>query len=64
MTEDELKRKSAELGLSELASKYAADLRKALDNGAALSEKIPTDLHWSEEAAHTFDLKIRTQVKT
>lgn len=64
MTDDEFKRKSSELGLNKLASEHSADLRKALDNGRALSEKIPVDLHWSEEAAHTFNLAPRPTVKS
>ncbi|MGI9478515.1 MAG: hypothetical protein ACR2PI_17570 [Hyphomicrobiaceae bacterium] len=64
MTDQDLKRAAAELGLEKLASEHAADLRKALINGKALSEKIPTDLHWSEEAAHTLNLAPRKGVSS
>lgn len=63
MNDDEFTRKSAALGQGMLAADHAADLRKALENGVALVEKIPTDLHWSEEPIHTFSLVMRTEVK-
>lgn len=56
MDSDDFSRRSAELGLSKLAADHPADLRKALTNGATLSEKLPRDLNWSEEPSHTFDL--------
>ncbi len=63
MNDDEFKLRSAELGLSKLATAHPADLRKAIENGNVLAGKIPRDLHWSEEAAHTFSLVTRDQVK-
>lgn len=63
MNDDEFARKAAALGLSKLATQHEADLRKALENGKALAEKLPTDLHWSEEPFHTFSLATRTEVK-
>lgn len=56
MDNDDILRRSAEMGLSRLASDHPADLRKALMNGAGLSEKLPRDLNWSEEPSHIFDL--------
>ena len=63
MNDDEVTRKSAELGLSKLATEHPADLRKALGNAKALADKLPADLHSSEEAAHTFNLRTRSEVK-
>ena len=63
MNDDEFKRKSAELGLNKLAAEHPTDLRKALENGAVLAGKIPRDLHWSQEAAHTFSLTTRHRSK-
>ena len=63
MNDDEVTRKSAELGLSKLASEHPADIRKALENAQTLVAKLPTDLHWSEEAAHTFSLGKHPEVK-
>lgn len=54
MTDDALQRKAAELELDRLVAAHPDDLRRALANGAALSEKIPRDLAPSEEAAHIF----------
>ena len=56
MDDSEIVQKAATLQLAELAAEHEADLRKALANGAALAEKVPTDLHWSEEPVHTFAL--------
>jgi hypothetical protein len=42
--------------LDKAAAEHAADLRKALENGLALSEKIPDDLDWTQEPSHTFSL--------
>lgn len=63
MNDDEFKLRSAELGLSKLTTAHPADLRNALEKGSVLAGKIPRDLHWSEEAAHTFSLTTRHQVK-
>ena len=63
MNDDEITRKAAELGLSKLASEHPAEIRKALENAHTLAAKIPTDLHWSEETAHTFSLGRRSEVK-
>jgi len=52
----ELMRKATELGLHDLALVCPADLRRALQNGKALASRLPTDLHWTEEPAHTFSL--------
>lgn len=56
MDDQEFLRKSVELGLDKAAAEHAADLRKALENGLALSEKIPDDLDWTQEPSHTFSL--------
>jgi hypothetical protein len=63
MEENEVERKSNELGLRKLAENYKADLRKALENGVALAGKIPPDLHWTDEPSHTFNLPQRSEVK-
>ena len=63
MDDETLKRKAAARGLSTLATDHPADLRQALDNGATLAAKLPRDLHWAEEVAHTFDLTPRRQEK-
>ena len=64
MNDDEFRRQANELGLDRLAAQHEADLRKALQNGKSLAEKIPKDMHWSDEPAHTFSLITRTRVKT
>jgi len=64
MNSDEFERKSKELGLEKLAANHAADLRKALENSSTIAQKIPTDLHWSEEPAHTFNLTAHSKVQS
>ena len=61
MDSEEFARKSKELGLEKLATDHASDLRKALENSAALTKKVPTDLHWSDEPSHTFNLTVRSK---
>ena len=56
MEQDEVKRKAEQLGLVRLADRHADDLEKALKNAEILSERLPKDLHWTEEPAHTYRL--------
>jgi hypothetical protein len=54
MTDEELARKAAELGLQELAGSQPGDLKRALENAAALAGRIPRDILWTEEPSHIF----------
>ena len=63
MDNDEFETRSRELGLSKLATNHKADLRKALENGAALSSKVPPGLHWTDEPSHTFSLSQHRKVR-
>ena len=53
MDKDERDRRARELGLEKLARDHAADLDKALTNAANLAGRMPNDLHWTDEPAHT-----------
>lgn len=53
---DELVQKASALRLNKLADQFPADLDRALANSKALIERLPVDLHWSEEPAHTYSL--------
>ena len=63
MDDEALKQQAADRGLATVATNHPADVRQALANGAKLAGQLPRDLHWSEEAAHTFDLTPRRQDK-
>ena len=56
MTDEELARKAAELGLQELAGSQPGDLKRAIENAEALASRIPQDIHWTEEPCHIFDV--------
>ncbi|MEZ5856528.1 MAG: hypothetical protein R3D67_17925 [Hyphomicrobiaceae bacterium] len=64
MTEAELKQRAAELGLERLLALAPADLERALKNAAALAERLPPDIHWTEEPAHIFSLAPRREAKS
>lgn len=49
-------RRATELGLEKLSELKPDDLKRALENAAALSERLPPDIHWSEEPALVFNL--------
>ncbi len=57
MSQDDIGRKATELGLSTLAAQYPDELKKALENAEGLARRLPKDLHWTEEPAHTFRAK-------
>ncbi len=55
MTPEDIERKARELGLELLAKQFPDDFKKVIENSAALARRIPRDIHWGEEPAHTFD---------
>ena len=61
MKQDDIERKATELGLSKLAAQHPDALKKALENAASLAKRLPKDLHWSEEPAHTFSAKVHRE---
>jgi len=63
MEDVDFERRSRELGLDKLAADHKSDLRKALENGAALVSKIPPELHWTDEPTQTFNLPQGSEVK-
>ncbi len=59
MNDEALKKRAAELGLEKLAALAPDDLKRALEGSAALAERLPPDIHWTEEPAHVFSLAPR-----
>ena len=51
MDDSTIQNKAVALGLQELARRHPEDLRKALDNAKALADRLPQDIHWTEEPA-------------
>ncbi len=64
MDHDEIERKAKELGLSRLAAEYPDEFRKALDNAKALGERLPKDIHWTEEPAYLFNAKAQREPRS
>lgn len=57
MDQSELRRIAAANGLAKLTDKHFEQLAAGARNNAALGQRLPKDLHWSEEPALTFKLK-------
>ncbi len=61
MDKADLDRRAAELGLEKLARDHAPDLERALANAGTMAARLPRDLNWVEEPAHTFSLTPRKE---
>lgn len=64
MTPKDIERKASELGLQQVAQRYPDELKKVLENSVALADRIPKNIHWTEEPAHTIDLRPRRDVRS
>jgi hypothetical protein len=64
MDTDDIRRRAEASGLQKLAAAFPDDLAKALANGKALVDRLPSDLHWTEEPAHTFSLAGKRERKS
>jgi len=53
---DSLLRTAATAGLTRLNEAHLAQLKRAMESARELADKLPTDLHYSEEIAVTFHL--------
>ena len=53
---DTLRQIATTAGLSRLDKAHLAQLKRAMDSARELSNKLPKDLHYSEEIALTFRL--------
>jgi len=53
---DSLLRTAATAGLTRLNEAHLAQLKRAMESARELADKLPTDLHYSEEIAVTFRL--------
>ena len=56
MRKAELVQMAAAAGLPRLSDKHLDQLQEALASARELADKLPKDLHWSEELALTFRL--------
>jgi hypothetical protein len=56
MRKAELVQMAAAAGLPRLSDKHLDQLQKSLASARELADKLPKDLHWSEELALTFRL--------
>jgi ABC-type transport system involved in cytochrome c biogenesis ATPase subunit len=56
MDRDELRRTAAALGLTRLEDKHLDQLAAGMKSTRALADRLPKDLHWTDEAAHVFSL--------
>jgi hypothetical protein len=52
----DLTRIAAAAGLTRLSDEHLEQLRKSLESARELADKLPKDLHWSEELSLTFRL--------
>ena len=60
MDRDEIENLITNLGLSQFAAAHPGEIERALDNARSLAERIPRDLHWSDEPAHVFTANLFT----
>jgi len=63
MRKTELVEMAAAAGLPRVSDKHLDQLQKSLASARELADKLPKDLHWSEELALTFRL-LRPAVET
>ncbi len=56
MTQDELRRIAAELGLVRLQDAHLQQLEAGIASNRALAARLPKNLHWTDEPAHVFRL--------
>jgi hypothetical protein len=56
MRKAELVQMAAAAGLPRLSDKHLDQLQEALASARELADKLPKDLHWSEELSLTFRL--------
>jgi hypothetical protein len=59
----DLTRIAAEAGLTRLSDQYLQQLQFSLAAARELADKLPKDLHWSEELSLTFRLPRPTGAK-
>lgn len=56
MTKPDARRIADEHGLKQLTAKHIDEFARVLENGQKLAARLPKDLHWTEEPAHTYKL--------
>ena len=56
MEKADLTRIAAEAGLTRLSDQHLEQLQRSLAAARELADKLPKDLHWSEELSLTFRL--------
>jgi hypothetical protein len=56
LEKDDLTRIAAAAGLTRLSDQHLEQLQMSLASARELADKLPRDLHWSEELSLTFRL--------
>jgi hypothetical protein len=56
--DDTLRQTAATAGLNRLDKAHLAQLKRAIESARELGDKLPKDLHYSEEIALTFRLPV------
>lgn len=56
MDKSDLRRTAAAHGLNKLTDRHLEQLTAGISGNAVLSQRLPKDLHWSEESALIFRL--------
>ena len=56
MEKADLTRIAAQAGLTRLSDQHLEQLQRSLASARELADKLPKDLHWSEELCLTFRL--------
>lgn len=59
MEQDEAARSARALGLADLDARFPGELKRALEAAQNLSQRLPKDIHWTEEPAHVLSLAPR-----
>lgn len=58
MSKPDAKRLAEEHGLTKLTPEHLKQFAPVLENNQKLAARLPKDLHWTEEPAHTFKLAL------
>lgn len=60
---DDVRRLAAQTGLGAISERHHAELQKAIEKAKDISDRLPKDLHWSEEPAYVYRLPLSKAVK-
>jgi hypothetical protein len=60
---DEARRLAGQTRLDAIGERHYGELRNAIEKARENADRLPKDLHWSEEPAHVYRLLERKAVK-